>query len=133
MVSAVSVWRSCLALAAGGIAEVDVVLTSLACESVVAGFVVDAFAAGVFLASGFAGVEVAEESCFAPEAGACCVGELEACCSLLSRSCRARAVDKNIAPAARMAATPYIKRDGLRKVGFCIWIFWHSEDTRANE
>lgn len=74
---------ACLGEAAGALAEGDVLAASLACEPVVAGFVVEAFAAGfapgVFLASGFAGVEVAEESCVALEAGACCAGELEAC------------------------------------------------------
>ena len=109
---------------------------ALACEvvvavgSVAADFVAEAFAAGfvsgVVLAAGFAGVEVAEESCVAMEVGACCAPGVEACW--------ARAGDKKIAPAASVVrARAPIKVDRSKKVGFCILIFWHPEPARANE
>ena len=105
---------------------------SFACEPVVAaGFVAVAvadgfafevaagacFASGVIFAAGFVSAEAAEESCVALEAGVCCPPEVE--------PCPARAGDRQIAPASSMAATPGTKVDGLKKVGFCIVIFWH--------
>ena len=89
--------------AAAPLAEGEALAGASACESVVAaGFVwavfVDGFLAGVALASGFAGVEAAEESCVALEAGACC-------------ACWPRAGDK-IVPASRIVrANALIKVD----------------------
>lgn len=70
--------------AAAPLAEGEALAGASACESVfAAGFAwavfVDGFLAGAALASGFAGVEAAEESCVALEAGACCAPGVEAC------------------------------------------------------
>lgn len=91
------------------LADGEALAGASACEAAVAaGFVwavfVDGFLAGVALASGFAGVEAAEESCVALEAGACCALGVEACW--------ARAGDKKVAPAASVVrAKALIKVD----------------------
>lgn len=112
----------CFLEAAGALPEEDALAVSLACEVfVVADFFAGVFAAGfasaVVLSAGLVGAEAAEESCAALEAGACC-----ACAGA-----------KKMVPASSMAATPEIKVDGLKKVGFCIPLLWHPASTRANE
>lgn len=96
-----------------------------------AGVFAAGFASGVFLASGFAGA-AAEESCAALAAGACCAGA-EACWLPSAGLFHARAGDKKVVPVSNKAATPDIKVDSLKKVGFCIPIFWHPAPSRANE
>lgn len=118
---------ACFAEAAGALSEVVLAGASAFAVDAVdffTGVFAAGFASGVVLSAGFAGVEVADESCVALELGVCCAGELALCLAC--------AEDKKIVAAARMAATPYTKVDGLTKVGFCILLFWHPPPLRAN-
>lgn len=109
-----------LAEAAGALPE-DSFAASLPCEVLVVadffeGVFATGFASAAVLSAGFAVAEVAEESCAALEAGACC----------------ASAGAKKTVPASNVKATPQIV-DSLEKGGFCIPIFWHPALAGANK
>ena len=101
------------------------VLPASALEAVDAvAFFAGALAAGFASGLVFAGVEVADESCAAPEPCDCGAGELALCLAC--------AGDIKIV-AVKMAAAPHMQVEGFKKVGFCILIFWHPAPPRANE